>query len=305
MRRDGFSLNIFWALLLLVGAGVWFFQTQGGIPAGVLDLARRVAPAVLIAFGLLLLIGRRVPFGNFLAIVLAGAAALGMATVAYSRQASVVRTDYAVPVLFQVPGTVDSLTVDLQFGLTEIEIKPAATGDRAIRGEYLGTLESEVLPDFQTTGARATLVIRETPRSNLPSLELIGRGKLTLTLPANLPIDQLTIITREGNLTIDGSTLVIRSLKAEQNSGDSTVQLGTTSGLIGDLRTGAGSITVRVPTTIAAQVTLRGGGASNAQFNQSLYTLSIERVLVPKVNAPNAQIIVDAPGQITIAESVP
>ena len=59
-------MSLFWPLLIIVVAALWLLQALGTLPAPVADLIVRALPIVLVATGLMLLLGRRVRFGNIL-----------------------------------------------------------------------------------------------------------------------------------------------------------------------------------------------------------------------------------------------
>jgi hypothetical protein len=129
----------------------------------------------------------------------------------------------------------------------------------------------------------------------------MGKGKLTLRVPSGLTIEQLTITGREGNLELDISTITVKNLSVNLGGGNLNVKLADKSGLIADIKTGRGGAVVAVPSTIAANITLRGSGAANPDFNATDYTLSRDLILVSKRAAdPQMQISVEAAGKIII-----
>ncbi|MBX3062013.1 MAG: hypothetical protein KF726_03500 [Anaerolineae bacterium] len=298
MSRSG----VIWPLLLLVLSGLWLFQTFGGLPTAVSDLIQRGLPALLVVLGLMMLLGRRIRFGNLLAIALTIALLVGVVGVAYSRQQNIVRQDYAAPFETLVEGSVSDVRLILTLRGTDIEILPGVPGDRTIRGDYTGSIESQITTDYSVDGATATFTLSETPRNSIPSLELVGRGKLTLTLPFGVNIAQLQINGEGGALTLDSSSNSIAAISLIMVTGDISATFAeTSSGLIGDLKTGAGTITVTIPPTLPAEIALLGGGAASAQFDANVYTLNINRVLVPKSGQPaQVRLNLDAPGQLTI-----
>jgi hypothetical protein len=294
-------LSVIWPLLLLVTSGLWFFQALDALPDAVSDLLQRGAPALLVVVGLMMLFGRRMRFGNLVAILLTVATLAGVVGIAYARQQTVLRNDYFAPFETLVAGATTSVNLRLTVRQTEITINPAVPGDRTIRGDYTGTFESQVLVDYQADGATATFTLTETPRNAIPSLTLVGRGKLALFLPAGVTINELTISSEAGDLSLDSSTNAITTLNVALASGTITAAFADASGLIGDLKTGSGSITVTIPPALVSRVALRGGGAGAPQFDQGRFTLDINRVLVSRTGEqPQVQLNLDAPGLLTV-----
>jgi hypothetical protein len=294
-------LSVIWPLLLLLTSGLWFFQALDALPDSVNDLLQRGAPALLVVVGLMMLLGRRLRFGNLVAILLTIALLVGVVGVAYSRQQGVLRADYIAPFETLVQGATTTLNVRLTLRQTEIEIRPAVPGDRTIRGDYTGAFESQIIADYQVEGTTGTFTLTETPRNSIPALTLVGRGKLTLFLPAGVNIGELMIKSEYGDLTLDSSTNPINALNIDLASGSITAAFADVSGLIGDLRTATGAITVTIPPNLVAQIGLRGGGAGDPQYDQNRFTLDINRRLVSRTGEqPQVQLNLDAPGTITV-----
>lgn len=299
MRRLDFVSNLVWPVLLIVAAGLWLVYLAGGLSPVALDLIERGWPAVLVAVGLMALIGRRARYGNALAV---GAALLlvgGVAVMAYGRQAGQVRTDYIEPVNITLPPEVNTLRAIISVRQTEVEIRQAE--DNVIRGEFSGSTASIVSVEFAPEGATGNFTLRETQRSAVPMLSEVGRGKLTLTLPAGAVYERLEITVSDGNLTLGASTLRVRALSLSTETGNVSVTFAPETGLIGDIRSARGDVSVTIPPALAAQIALRGSGADRAQFSDAIYTLRIDKVLVPKSAAdPQMQLTIDAAGQIVI-----
>ncbi len=68
-----------------------------------------------------------------------------------------------------------------------------------------------------------------------------------------------------------------------------------------DLKSARGSAVIEVPKTIAANITLRGGGATNPEYSAADYILDVNRVLVSKRAAdPQMQITVEVSDRVTV-----
>jgi hypothetical protein len=301
-RRLDLVSNLIWPFLILLAAAFWLLNALGALPPVFIDLLKRGWPALLVLFGLMLLLGRRFRFGNLLAVATSILLIGGVVTVAYNQQSGKMREDYVEPVAYTLGPEVTSIQATLNLLQTAIEIRPANAGERTITGKFTGSLESLVTSDFRVSAdGLATFTLREAQRNAVPLLEQVGKGKLTLFVPSGIAISQLIITGREGDLTLDASSASIKRLSVTLDAGNMNVSLANESGLIGDLKTGRGDVTVAIPPQLAAQITLRGSGADSPQFSGEVYTLRIDKVLVPKRAAdPQMQLTIDAAGSATI-----
>ncbi len=291
--------SVVWPLLIIVAAAVWLMQAAGQLPAAIADLIVRAWPVALVLVGLMLLLGRRVRFGNVISVVLCALLVGGVVTAAYSQQSTRVRTENRKALNQPVEAAITNLRIVLTTLITEIELAPNA--EATISGEFVGSPESTLTSEYLVDGNVGTFTLVETQASAIPSLEAVGKGKLRLHFPRSLTIDQISLTGREGDITLDASATEVKNLVLSTGSGNITVKLPDKAGLIGDIKTGRGSVLVEVPKTIAANITLRGAGASNAEYNPSDYVLDVNRVLISKrAPDPQMQITVDASGKVTV-----
>ncbi|GAB4549141.1 MAG: hypothetical protein OHK0023_13150 [Anaerolineae bacterium] len=298
-RLFGAMENLVIPFLILGLAVLWVVSLAGGISPSFRDLLERGAPAVLIGMGMALLMGRRVRFGNLIAASVTVVLLVGVAAIAYGREGSLLREDYIEPIDYALAPDINAVKIVASVRRTAVEIVP---GDqRAIGGRFSGGLESLIALEYQVESGVATLTIRETARSNFPTIEQVGRGALRIVLPANVPLTALELSGEDGDLTYNGETVIVKEFRADFASGNLTARFSDATGLIADLKTGNGSITVAVPDTLPSEITLRGGGVGSAQFDPSRYTLRIDNVLIPASGAnPQAQISVETNGAMTI-----
>src|SRR5258708_17902767 len=87
------GMLVFWPFVIMAAAALWMAYALNVLPASIAELLSRVWPILLVAFGLMLLLGRRMRFGNFLALGLSLALTVGVVAVAYSQQGKQFRTD--------------------------------------------------------------------------------------------------------------------------------------------------------------------------------------------------------------------
>jgi len=299
-RRLDIASNLVWALLIIAAGGLWLLNLLGGLSPFAVDLIQRGWPVLFVAVGLMLLIGRRIRFGNVLAILLSAAVVAGVTMVAYSQQGGKVRTENTVPIAYAVPPEVTRLRITINVLTTSITIKPGT--DRAFSGQFVGSLESKITGDLQSANGIGTFTLRESPANAIPLLNNIGRGVITLTIPAGIDVEQFTITGRDGSLTLDSTGVNVNRLSATLDAGALDVKLADHAGLIADLKTARGDAAVTVPAALIPQITLANGRADAARFDQNRF-LPNNNVLQPRVSAgvqPNVQINIDATGAITI-----
>jgi hypothetical protein len=292
--------SIVWPLLIIAAAVVWGMYLAGSLPVTLVDLLERSWPVLLVLVGLMLLLGRRVRFGNVIAIVVCAALVGGVLTTAYSQQAGKYRTENRKPFNQPIDSGVTNVRIVTSTLITEVEITLDKSNKPTISGEFVGSRESLVTSDYQVDGSTGTFTLVETQSNTIPSLESVGRGKLTLRLPVGVTIDQISITGRDGSLSFDAVDATIKNLSVAMG-GDLNVKLPGKGSLIGDLKTDRGSVVLQVPQTIAADIALQGGGADNPEYNRADYTLSAEKVLVSRRAADaQMQISISAPGKITV-----
>jgi hypothetical protein len=296
MNRIG---NLVWAVLIIAVAAFLLAQGVGALPPAAIDIVNRSLPAVLIAIGLFLLLGRRSSVGNIMAVALPVMITAGVVAFAYSRQSTEVREDYTEPISQLIAPEVTNLVIDVDLLLTSIEVTPELTS-RTINGEFVGSIESLTTADYTVDGNTGTLRVRETNRNAIPALSNIGRGRFVLRIPTTVTVDQLTVRGRDGLLTVDAFGLDLRNMTINLDAGAVTVTMPNQTGVIGQIRTGNGDVSVSVPTTIPAQITLRGAGAGSPRFSDALYIFSVGNILIPRTGDPQLQLSIEANGVITV-----
>ncbi len=292
-------LSIVWPVLLIAVAAVWMLQAVGTLPAAAADLISRGWPIVLVLLGLMLLLGRRVRFGNFLSIVVCAVLVGGVVMAAYRQQTSKVRTENHKQFSQPVGSAITNVKIVVNLLIDDVEVVADSTS--AINADFLGSRESTVTADFQVDGKTGTFTLAENQSSAIPPLEAMGKGKVVVHVPGGLAFDQISISGREGDMSLDASTIAVKNLSMSTSAGNITVKLPDKSGLIGDIKTGSGNALIEVPKTIAANISLRGAGANNPAYNGSDYVLDVNRTLISKRAAePQMQITLEASGTITV-----
>lgn len=299
-------ISLIWPLLIIAAALLWIVQATGTLPPVVSDLVGRSWPVLLVVVGLMLLLGRRVRFGNTLSLVLSAVLVGGIVVAAYGQASGRVLTENHKPFTQVIDSSVSTIEIQLRTLTTNVQIEadggaatPSGVSQSTISGEFVGGPDSVVTSDYQIDGDRGTFTLVETQPSPIPSLASAGRSTLTIHIPSGVTIDQVNLTGQSGDMTMDISSSAVKNFTVAVGSGNLDVKLPNISGLIGDIKTGHGDATVTVPQQIAANISIKTG--TDVQYSQTDYTLSIDRVLVSKRSAaPQMQISIDAPGKITV-----
>lgn len=283
--------------VVLFAAGLWIAHLLDLIPPALVDLLGRAAPAVLIALGLALLLGRRARFGNLLALSITSALVGGVVVISFNREANVFREDYVEALDYTLPPNVTGIRLSAALRRTEVTVR-AAEG-RALSGMFRGSLESLLVPSYRVEGNIAILELQETRREGLLTLDQVGRGRLTLSVPTGVSLDTLRIDVSEGDLSLEAEQLTLRNVQIALAEGSLSVQFGRSIGLLADLKA-SGALSVRLPPDLSAEIALRGGGASTPRFDEARYTRRIDNVLVPNLGEAQAQLTLEAGGAISV-----
>lgn len=273
--------------LVVLAVGVILTGTALDIwPGGLADILRRALPAVLIALGIGIFLRGRVPFSSIVALAITAFLVINIAVVGFSSRSGQQREDQRVPLDQQIDETVTLLTIDVDILSTDVEIALDTSAGRLVRGEFTGSRESAFMMDYVDDGTgRATLTLRETQPNPFPNLDDIGRGELTLALPAGVGID-LSLTGQQGRATLNLDQADLERLNINMTRGDATITLpdyqprsptqATAENpnlppLLGTLQVLDGSLTIAV---------LSGVGA---RFELNLFDSGIEREFDPTV----------------------
>ncbi len=284
MRR-----NILAGLVALIIPLVWLGHSLDLVVPGIFDQFVRAWPVLLVITGLIVLLKRRVPFAEVIAVLVAGVLVVGVSRQAFSTRIEQQRDDQRVPIEATVSDGVVLLRVLMQTLATDVEITLTAidAAPNAISGEFVGSLESTFSVSYlEGTDNVGELTISEVQTNPYPMLEAVGRGNLLLELPPDVPVDvqlegingniflNMTGISLERmNLDlIDGQAVVTLPVRAPEFS-EPTETLGTLAARNGDM-------TVRVPDEIAARFELlRGTGSPDPVYDPAVYNFLVGDVL--------------------------
>ncbi len=304
--------NLLWGIVLLALALVLVLRVLEVIPPGIYDLVARSWPALLVLAGLAIFLRPRVTFGSGIALLLTLALVGGVGVVAFSTRASEQRSDHQETVEQVIGENITLLSLRATTRASTIEIVPATSANRIIRGDFMGSIESRIQAVYLEEGAAATFTLFEAQANPFPLLENIGRGTLRLALPAGLPLD-IELTVSEGNITLNTSTLNIERMNIDLQQGDALVTLPVYQPLgsqpgdsLGTLAVRNGDITLFIPPEVGARLELnREGSGIEPIYDPNIYNFLVGDVLEAR-NIDDAQIqvryIVTAPrGRIRVA----
>jgi hypothetical protein len=218
-------LSLIWPLLIIAVAALWMAQSLGVLPGPVIDLISRAWPILLVVVGLMLLLGRRVRFGNLASLILSTAIVGGVVFVAYRQQSTRVATDNHKTFTQAIDPQINTVNIVLTTLNTEIAISPELNTTGMINADFTGSRASVLTSDFKVDGPAGTFTLNETQNSNLAPLEGLGRGKLTLSLPATPSIQQVTlnITGHGGDIHIDPGSIAFTDVTVSTDAGAATV----------------------------------------------------------------------------------
>lgn len=278
--------NLLLAIVLLAVALVLLLKALNILPEGLYDLLLRAWPALLVLAGLSLLLRARLRFGGIAALVVSIALVVGLASLAFSTRAGQQREDNRVTIDQPIEAQVTTLQINVETLSTEVEISSAIGDQRRITGEFVGSLQSELLITYETTGEIATFTFIEAQPGGFPLLESIGRARLRLELPAGLAVG-LAFAGENGTTTFNLDGINLERLNINLISGDAVVALPNYRPLLqsgteplGELAVRGGNITLLVPAEIAGRFELnRGGSSIRPDFDPDIYNFIDDRIL--------------------------
>ncbi len=281
MRRT----NLLWGVLLLAVAMVVLLRALGLIPDGIYDVITRAWPALLVVIGLGIFLRERAPYGSLIALALTGALTAGVAIYAFSVREAQERDDYRASIVQPVDGTLRLLRVQIEALDTDVELVRALQPG-GVAGEFVGSAESLVRADYTEDGSGgATLLVSETRPNPFPLLEAIGRGRLRLELPPEIPLD-IELVGASGTASLNLSGLAVERLNLDWKHGSALVTLpaykplgSPPDAVLGTLAARDGGLTLFVPAAVAARLELTGGSGLRPEYDETTYNLLASGVL--------------------------
>ncbi len=276
--------NLMWGLVLTTVSLALLLNSLGLIPEGIYDIIDRAWPALFVLAGLSVFLRDRVRFGNGVALVVSVALVGGMATLAFSTRSVEMREDYREEIEQVVDADIDLLQVNVEVLATDVEFR--SSDSRAIIARFVGSTESIVSTDYETDAARATFTLREEQLREFPMLQAIGRGRLVVELPPELPVD-VAFGGVDGEATFNMGDLFLERLNIDLQRGDTIVTIPvynplspTAAGQAGNFTVEDGDVTIFVPGEVGTRLELnRGGSGIEPEFDPMIYNYMVGDVL--------------------------
>ncbi len=282
-RRTNFLLG----LIVLALAAVVAAQSLDLIPAPIYDLLLRAWPALLVLLGLSFLLRGRVRFGGLMAFVVSLALAVGLGMYAFSSRAAQQRDDQTIMISQAVKPELSLLRIRVSTLSTDVELLRGLTDDSGVNGKFVGSSESLITSTYdEAADGSATLTVAETRSNPLPLLPAVGRGTLRLEIPPGVPVD-IEFQGVDGSLALNVSGTRVERLNVDLAHGNAIVTLpdyqplfSKNTDTLGTLAARDGDITLAVPSTIAARLTLdRGGSGIDPEYDPNAYNFLFNSVL--------------------------
>lgn len=261
------------------------------IPVGIFDIITRAWPVLLVLGGLSVFLRERVPFGSFLALLLSGVLVGGVVVAAFASRATEERADYQETIAQSIGDEITLLEISIETLATDVEILRSL--NQTISGQFTGSTESHLQVEYsEAEDGRGIFRLIETQPNQFPLLEALGRGKLRLEIPGDMPLD-LAYRGGSGSAIFTLSGLSLERLGITQNRGDILVTLPAYAPLSPTaaqqpsiLIAREGNVSVFVPQEAAARFELdRGGSGITPQFDDALYNYLVGDVLEAKAYA--------------------
>lgn len=249
--------------VLLLASVLVLLGAVGIIPPGLMDVLLRAAPALLIFFGLWIVLRDRVAAGSIVAVIVAVALAGGVAGLAFTSRVNEQRTENEVAVNQEIESEISLIQINVETLDSDVQFLARADGDRAISATYTGSIEHDLTSNYTNDGSGlATLTLREQRLSDYPLLESIGRGALRVELPEDVAVS-VSYSGDRSTATFDMDELNLERLNIDLETGDVLVTLPAYQPLSptvqenpGVWRVDDGNITARVPEDVGARFEL-------------------------------------------------
>lgn len=310
--------NLLYGLLALATTLLIFLRAVGVFPPYVDDLIGRAAPALLVIFGLSLLLRNRVPFGDAVAVLLGGALLAGVTFAAFNVRQTQMRDDNQVLIEESVSEGIILLRVRLQSLDTDVEVVRAAEGVQdTLSARFIGSTESEIVRRYtENPDGTAEFIFSEARINPVPLLENVGRGRLLVELPPDVPVD-LQLEAIQGEIRLNLSNVALERLNLNVGNGETLVTLpvydplfSEDSETLGTWAVNSGRMLVRVPPDIAARFDMSRSTGPNPDYDPGVYNLLFDRDVLEARNFDNADIIVRYDlivdrGQLTVDVPLP
>lgn len=211
-------------IVLLALPVVYLLGVSNSIGFGLYDLIQRALPALLVFFGLLVILRYRLPFAGFIALALTAAFAIGLASFAYTSRVDNPLADNQIPISASISPEITTLQIDLTALDTDVRVALNETGSREISAQFIGGQNSTIQESYQEEGSIATFRLTESQVHDFPLLEAVGRARVTLSLPPDIAL-ALAFKGTSGTVDFDMAALNLERLNLQLERGEVLVTL--------------------------------------------------------------------------------
>lgn len=271
--------NVILGLVFVAMSLFFLIGSLGVLQPGLYDMVLRSMPALLIFFGLSVILRERVALGGLVALAVSIILPLVLASLAFSGQVNQVLTDNTVDIQQAISADMTTLTLDLTALTSNVEIRTGAEAGM-IRAQFIGSSEHNFVLNYtEVEDGNAIAVLQETQTSDFPILTAIGRGTIDLQLPPDFPT-LLKVAVNDGNvvlnlrdsdlesietLTVNRGSAII-SLPSHQPTSPSALDSGVLTLLNGNL-------TLRIPDNVGASFILSKVSNNRPVYDDLIYLL--------------------------------
>jgi hypothetical protein len=261
-KQASSNRNILWPLLVILLGAALLLLALDVLPPAVQDLAGRAWPVGLVVVGVALALDQFRPvrfLAPLLGLVVGGLLLAGVISAAYTSRAGTELSDQTASFTEEVSADVQRLHVIITGLDNNVQLAPVVGEDRTISAEYAGSEDSVVTFDYDPgNDGTATFTLTETRAVDFPRLEAVGQGRITLELPATIPV--VLDYRHEGgtsNLSLQGMS--VAGLNVDLPAGDLLLGLPE-DGLEqrGEIVVAGGDMTLFVPDDLGVQFTASG-----------------------------------------------
>ncbi len=260
-------------------SGFFLVGALGAAPSGILDTVSRALPAVLIFFGLSIILRERLPLGSLIALAVSLALPIVIATVAFSGRIEQVLEDNVVVVEQDIEANATQLTLDMTALNADVELRTGTT-DSLVIATFTGSTEHDLNAEFAIDDQNfAILVLTETLDSAFPSLTAVGRGTIDVQLPPEFPVF-VKLRVADGDVTLNFRDLDLESIESlDVESGQVLLTLPAYQPLSpsaldsGVLNVLGGDLTIFVPDNLGAELFMSKSTNNRPEFDDLSYLL--------------------------------
>lgn len=243
------------ALVLIFLGGLFLLFNLGALNWTVGMAVWRLWPIILVGVGLNGLLGRTIPYGSLVALLLTVVIVFGSLFTMNSAFTGGALLSGAT--IDQPLSGVNKASVELSPGIGRVRIGGGAAADKLVEGRIDRTAGDRVVNDFSSSNGVGSYVLRQ---EGIPFEFHVGPSDMTwdLRLTEQIPLD-LRIHTGVGQSELDLSKLTLSNLELDTGVGQSTITLPRKGSFQGIIKGGIGETSIRVPKGLAVKVYVRTG----------------------------------------------